>query len=136
MKNTQKGSYCSEEEEAKENEISEEGENMELYPKGGLVTIHNDQFSDKGLENNVGKSVMHSDKAHLRERGFTEVTSLTLPLQLRMEKEETARIHQENKDSETLFAKLVETIPGLDLEAEERSKTIRKEEEKIDFFPQ
>ena len=66
------------------------------------MTIHSDKFSDKGLENNVGKSVMHSDKVNLRERGFTEVTSLTLTLQLRMEKEKTARIHQENKDSETV----------------------------------
>ena len=50
------------------------------------MTIHSDKFSDKRLENNVEKSVVHSDKANLKERGFTEVTSLTLPLQLRMEK--------------------------------------------------
>ena len=52
------------------------------------MTIHSDKFSDKGLENNVGKSVMPSDKGKLKERGFTEVTSSTLPLQLRMEKGE------------------------------------------------
>ena len=26
-----------------------------LYPKGGLMTIHSDKFSDKGLENDVKK---------------------------------------------------------------------------------
>ena len=52
--------FCPEEkkEEAKRNEIREEGETIELYPKVGLVTIH-------------------SDKANLKERGFTEVTSST-----------------------------------------------------------
>ena len=55
---------------------------------------------------------------------------------LRLEREETARIHQENKDSEALLEKLVKTIQRLELEAEERRKTIKKEEKKIDFFPQ
>ena len=82
--------FCPEEkkEEAKKNEIREEGETIELYPKEGLVTRHSDKFSDKGLENNVGKSVRHSDKAYLKERGSTEVTRSTLPLQLRVEKGE------------------------------------------------
>ena len=82
--------FCPEEkkEETKSNKARAEDETIGLYPKGGLMTIHSDKFSDKGLENNVGKSVMPSDKGKLKERGFTEVTSSTLPLQLRMEKGE------------------------------------------------
>ena len=49
--------FCPEEkkEEAKRNEIKEEGETIELYPKGGLMTIYSDKFSDKELGNDVKK---------------------------------------------------------------------------------
>ena len=52
------GEFC----QTKKSEGRKEGEAIELYPKGGLMTIHSEKFSDKGLENNVGKSVMRSDK--------------------------------------------------------------------------
>ena len=38
------------------------GETIELYPKEGLMTIYSEKFSDKELENGVGKSLMHCDK--------------------------------------------------------------------------
>ena len=56
--NVSAGEFC----QTKKREGRKEGEAIELYPKGGLMTIHSEKFGDKGLENNVGKSVMHSDK--------------------------------------------------------------------------
>ena len=157
--------FCPEEkkEEAKKNEIREESETIELYPKGGLVTIHSDKFSDKGLENNVGKSVMHSDKANLKERGFTEVMSSTLPLQLRMEKGEIEKnagrregetielypkeglmsIYSEKFSDKELEKSVMHSDKFSDKELGNDVKKLRnpaterkEEEEKIDFFPQ
>ena len=61
----------------KNHERMDKSETIELNPKGGLVTIHSDKFSDKGQENNVGKSLMRNDKANLKERGSTEFTRST-----------------------------------------------------------
>ena len=84
--------------------------------------MHSDKFSDKGLKNKV-KKLRNSTKE--RSEGKMEDIMVEKKSRnnatLRMERKEAARIHQENKDSEALL--------------EKGRKTIRKEEEKVDFFP-
>ena len=87
---------------------------------------------------------MHSDNANLKERGFTEVTRSTLPLQLRIEKggiEKNARRREENdrmreiiKEHEEGMARSRQRIHDLEQETR-RLKSAKEKEEKSIFSP-
>ena len=131
--------FCPEErkEEAKKNEIREEGETIELYPKGGLMIMHSDKFSDKETENNVGKLQNLKNERHREEMEEITIERRNKDAEtLRRGREEIDRSNQKNKEKEALLEKMLQTIQRLELEVKERRKTTRNEEEKIDFFPQ
>ena len=55
-------SPAKEKEETEKSKGREEGKPVELYPKGGLMTMHSDKSSDKGPENRIEEILPSTSK--------------------------------------------------------------------------
>ena len=94
-RNVSAGEFCptKEKEETKKSEGRKEGEQLELYPKGGLMVIHSDKCSDKVPESNREKILV--SQSEVFKDTLEEITPIPSNMEvemLRQWKEENDRI--------------------------------------------
>ena len=139
-------SPAKEKEETEKSEGREEGELIELYPKGGLMVIHSDKSSDKDKEKSAERIL--PSQHELFEDILEEMTTVRIDTEaeeLQGVKEELARDEQRNTIFSESLRIALHTLQRLEArvqaaeigeQREERRKLILNEEKKIYFFLQ